>query len=304
MAKSARAGAPPKEGAPVTDRALEWMSYRRSGKIEDLPRDLIAAASERRFVDDMVTLGHAEWTARNAWRIAPPALASLRRDGEFAAVLCGARTPKLLDSLAVACSAAGTHLRAEHHRDRPATVMVVASSQDLLANAAVRAGILLQEDAAFRILACTPSVRQWPRTPCPMVQGRVETVRRFSGSRMRWVSSTLADAAGAGTGFFRVQRDWDWVSLIKNSVQDAALIDDRAGRMSAAAKCKVVRWTQDTGALSFPSQLYPPGIIARGLALCSGELPRFDRETRQIAFAGVRLQHLRLFLALTGLRLL
>ncbi len=81
----------------MTDRALEWMSYRRSGKIGDLASDLIGAASERRFVDDMVTLGHAEWTASNAWRIAPPVLAGLRKDGGFAAVLCGARTQKLLD---------------------------------------------------------------------------------------------------------------------------------------------------------------------------------------------------------------
>jgi hypothetical protein len=304
MAKSAEAGAPPKEAALMTDRALEWMSYRRSGKIGDLPGDLIAAASERRFVDDMVTLGHAEWTAPNAWRIAPPVLAGLRRDGEFAAVLCGARTPKLLDSLAAGCSAAGTHLSEEPHGDRPTTVMVVASSQGLLADAAVRARISLQEDVAFRILACTPSVRHWPRTPCPIVQGRVETVRRFSRSRMHWVSSTLAEAAGASTGFFRVQRDWDWVSLIKSSAQDAALIDDRAGRMAVAAKCKVVRWTRDSGMLSLPAQIYPPGIIARALALCSGELPRFDRETRQIKFAGVRPEHLRLFLALTGLRLI
>jgi hypothetical protein len=39
--------------------------------------------------------------------------------------------------------------------------------------------------------------------------------------------------------------------------------------------------------LSLPAQLYPPGLMARGLALCGGELPRFDRETRQITFAGV-----------------
>ncbi|MGH7000921.1 MAG: hypothetical protein ACREEA_05385 [Stellaceae bacterium] len=304
MAKSAGAGTPPKEAALMTDRALEWMSYRRSGKIGDLPSDLIAAASERRFVEDMVTLGHAEWTAPNAWRIAPPMLAGLRRDGEFAAILCGARTAKLLDSLAAACSATGTRVSAEHHGDRPTTVMVVASSQDLLADAAVRAGVSLQEDAAFRILACTPSVRQWPRTPCPMVQGRVETVRRFSRSKMHWVPSTLAEAAGASAGFFRIQRDWDWVSLIKSGVQDAALIDDCAGRMASSAKCKVVRWTRDSGVLSLPAQLYPPGLMARGLALCSGELPRFDRETRQIEFAGIRPEYLRLFLALTGLRLI
>lgn len=288
----------------MTDRALEWMSYRRSGKIGDLPSKLIGTTGERRFVDDAVTLGHAEWTAPNAWQIAPPVLAGLPRDGGIAAVLCGARTPKLLDSLAAACSAAGTHLSAERHDGRPVTLMVVAASQELLADTAVRAGIPLQSDAALRILACTPSVRQWPRTPCPMVQGRVETVRRFSRSKMHWVSSTLEEAAAASAGFFRIQRDWDWVSLIKSSPHDAALIDDRAGRMAAAAKCKVVRWAPDSGTLSLPAQLYPPGIMARGMALCSGELPRFDRETRQIAFDGVRPEHLRMFLALTGLRLI
>jgi hypothetical protein len=288
----------------MTDRALEWMSYRRSGKIGDLAGDLTGAANERRFVEDMVTLGHAEWTASNAWRIAPPVLGGLRRDAEFAAVICGARTPKLLDSLAAACGATGTSLSAKHHGDGPATVMVVASSQELLGDVAVQTGISLQNDAALRILACTPSVRQWPRTRCPMVEGRVETVRRFSRSKMHWVPSTLAEAATASAGFFRIQRDWDWVSLIKSSAKNAALIDDRAGRMAAAAKCKVVRWTLDRGMLSLPAQLYPPGLMARGLALCSGELPRFDRETKQITFAGVGPEHLRLFLALTGLRLI
>jgi hypothetical protein len=288
----------------MTDRALEWMSYRRSGKIGDLPGELIGTAGERRFVDDAVTLGHVEWTAPNAWQIAPPVLAGLPRDRDSAAVLCGARTPKLLASLAAACSAAGTRLSATDYGDRPASVMVVAASQELLADAAARAGVLLQTDAALRILACTPSVRLWPRTPCPMVQGRVETVRRFSSSKMHWVPSTLAEAAAASAGFFRIQRDWDWVSIIKSSAKDAALIDDRAGRMAAASKCKVVRWTADSRTLSLPAQLYPPGIMARGMALCSGVLPRFDRESRQIAFAGVRPEHLRLFLALTGLRLI
>lgn len=287
----------------MTDRALEWMSFRHSGKIGDLGGDLIGSASERRFVDDMVTLGHAEWTASNTWRIAPPVLAGLRRDVDCAAVLCGARTPKVIHSLAAACRAAGARLSEVHHGDRPSTMIVAASSQELLTDAAIRAGISLQGDAAFRILACTPSIRQWPRAPCPMVQGRVETVRRFSRSRMHWVASTLAEAANAKAGFFRIQRDWDWVSLIKCSAQEAALIDDRAGRMAASAKRKVVRWTQEGEVLSLPWQLYPPGIMARGLALCSGELPRFDRETRQVAFAGVGLRHLRLILALTGLGL-
>jgi hypothetical protein len=287
----------------MTDAALEWMSYRRNGRIGDLPSDLIGD-SEYRFVGDAVTLGHAEWTASNAWRIAPPVLAGLRRESEFAAVLCGARTGNVLDTLRAACSASGVRFSVEQQVERPSTVTISASTHAELVGTALRVRIPLQEDAAFRILACTPSVRHWPRTPCPMVQGRVETVRRFSKSKMNWVDSTLAEAADSSAGFFRIQRDWDRISLIKTSIQDAAVIDDRAGRMAAAAKCKVVRWSPETLVLSLPAQLYPPGTIARGIALCSGLLPSFDRHARQIAFAGVRPDQLRLFLALTGLKLI
>ena len=230
-------------------------------------------------------------------------LAGLTCGSEFAAVLCGARTMALSECLERASAAAGGRMSAVQHAALPARVTVTCPSEDLLAEAALRAGIPLYQDAGVRMLACTPSIRDWPRTPCSMVEGRVDVVRRFSRSRMRWVASTLAEAAGAPTGFFRIKRDWDWVSLIKSGPADASLIDDRAGRLAMAAKCKVMRWTPGDGLLTLPAQLYPPGIMARGLTLFSGQLPSFDRESRQITFAGVRQRHLRLILALTGLRL-
>src|SRR3546814_11751542 len=98
MAEGARAGAPPQEAALMTDRALDWMSYRRSGTIGDLPGELLGTASERRFVDDAVPLGHAEWTAPNAWQIAPPVLAGMPRYGGMSAALFGGRPAQLLDA--------------------------------------------------------------------------------------------------------------------------------------------------------------------------------------------------------------
>jgi len=117
------------------------------------------------------------------------------------------------------------------------------------------------------------------------------------------VDSTLAEATSAARGFFRIKRDWDWISLIKSNPAPASRIDHRAGRLAAAAKCKVVKWSRDSGVLALPVQLYPPGILARGLALCSGHVPSFDREAMQISFTGVQQEHLKLFLALTELRL-
>jgi len=288
----------------MTDLALQWMSFRRSGMIADLGADLTGGAGGRRLVDDLVTLGHAERTGADGWCIAPPVLAGLPREVGAAAVLCGARTPGLLENLDRASAAAGAQMRSVQQGTAPATITVTAPSPEALAQAAETAGVPFLAEAGLHMLACTPSIREWPRTPFPMVEGKVDSVRRFSRSRMRWVASTLAQAAAADKGFFRIKRDWDWVSLLKSGPAAASLIDDRAGRLAAAAKCKSIRWSRESGVLALPVQLYPPTVMARGLVLCSGHLPSFDRDAMQISFTGVQSEHLRLILALTGLRLL
>jgi hypothetical protein len=136
-----------------------------------------------------------------------------------------------------------------------------------------------------------------------MVEGRVETVRRFSRSRIGWVTSTVAEAAASKAGFFRIKRDWDWVSLLKTGVSDCAYIDDRAGRLLASAKMKVVSWKADSQILDLPGQLFPPQAIARALTLCTGFLPRYEVASRRISFANIPPEIVRLTLAITGLKL-
>lgn len=287
----------------MTDLVLEWMSFRRSGKIADLNAVLAAGANGRRTVDDLVTLGHAERIGSDGWRVAPPVLAGLPSGAGASAVLCGARTPALLQSLGAASAATGAEIELVRQREGPSIIVMRASSSDLLAQVADAAGVPFQQEAGWHMLACAPSISQWPRMPFPMVEGKVETVRRFSRRRMQWVASTLPEATAAANGFFRIKRDWDWVSLLKNGPAAASLIDDRAGRLAAAAKCKAVQWSPGSSVLTLPVQLYPPTIMARGLVLCSGHLPGFDRDTMRISFAGIRPRHLKLILALTGLRL-
>jgi hypothetical protein len=289
----------------MTDRLLEWMSFRRAGQVGDIASDLADAGAFRRTVDDLATLGHIELRLGANWKIAPPALAALpgRPDGGASAVLCGARTSGVLASLASACESAGVQLDIQAASARPSVIRVVASSSSGLSAAASAAGIPLQHDAALTLLACTPTIRDWPRTPCPMVAGRVETVLRFSRSRIGWIASTLAEAAAARFGFFRIKRDWDWVSLLKTDVSECAYIEDRAGRLAAAARLKAASWTASSGALELPAALYPPTLIARALAFCTGFLPHYDAATRRISFAGVPPEILRLTLAITGLKL-
>lgn len=289
----------------MTDRLLEWMSFRRTGRLSDVPAFLADAGAVRRTVDNLATLGHLELLPNDNWKIVPPVLAGLpeRADGLVSAVLCGARTPGVLDTLAGACASASVQLAFKAADTRPAIVQLTGASNGELAAVAAAAGIPLQLDAALTLLACTPTIRDWPRTPCPMVSGRVETVRRFSRSRIGWVESTIGEASAAHSGFFRIKRDWDWVSLLKMGVSDCAYIDDRAGRLAAAVKLKAVSWSSGSEILDLPGQLLPPSPIARALALCSGVLPHYDAAARRISFTGVPLEILRLTLAITGLRL-
>ncbi len=289
----------------MTDLLLEWMSFRGAGRTDDVPSDLTAGSSPHRVVGDLAMLGHLEPLGTTSWRIAPPVLAGLpsQDGGSSRAVLCGARTSGVLASLTAACQTASVEMTVTPIPGRPASLRVTAPSKAALASVAAAARLAFQHDAAFTLLACTPLIRNWPRTPCAMVAGRVETVRRFSRSKVGWVNSTLAEATAAKAGFFRIKRDWDWVSLLKTGVSECAYIDDRAGRLASAAKLRAASWTAESRTLSLPSQLFPPGTIARALTLCTGALPQFEAASRRISFAGVTPEILRLTLAITGLRL-
>jgi hypothetical protein len=226
-----------------------------------------------------------------------------RCDETAEAILCGARTAGVLARLSSACERAGTRVEVTEQHERPSVIHVAAPSVDALSEIAAAAGMRFQVDAAYTLLACVPSLPVWPRVPCQMVAGNVDTVKRFSGSRAQWVTSSLSEAREATRGFFRIRRSYDWVSIIKSSADDCAYIDDRAGRMLAAAKLRHARWSADTGTFSLPVHLYPPALIARSLVLCCGALPEYDRASGRILFSGVGREMLRLVLSITGLRL-
>ena len=288
----------------MTDVLLEWMSFRGSGRVADIPPDLIGEGSARWVVEELAILGHVEFVESNSWRIAPPVLAGLPTNGKLAgeAVLCGARTAGVLSRLRAACGQHGVAVSLPPVSGGPAVIRVSSSRRSALKAAANEAGLGFQGNAAFTLLACTPAIREWPRKPCPMVSGRVETVRRFSRSKLRWVDSTLDEARESQRGFFRIMRDWDRVSIIKMEAEKSAYIDDRAGRLLVAAKLKAASWDPEEGTFSIPSQLNPPRVIARALAMCAGTLPYFDQTSKRISFESVPLEIVRLALGITGLR--
>jgi hypothetical protein len=187
--------------------------------------------------------------------------------------------------------------------NRPSRICVTAPTRGLVADVAELAGVPFESNAAYTLLACLPSIRDWPREPCQMVGGRVDTVRRFSASKRQGVKSSLTEANVARRGFVRIKRDFDRVSILKSSPPDCAYIDDRAGRLFMASRLRLVPLEGPTRSFSLPVELYPPLLIARALALCTCALPQFDWPSRRISFGGVGLPMQRPALAITGLRL-
>ena len=289
----------------MTELLLEWASYRLSGRRDDLPQELLDGERPLWVLTDLAVLGHIDPLSDGRWRVAPPVLASLSDDTGVAAsaILCGARTPKILERLRQACSRVASTITETIQPKRPTAITVTTRSTGDLADIAADAGLLFQRDTAFTLLACLPTIQNWPRTPCPMVVGRVQDVKRFSRSQLTWVPSSLEAAATARRGFFRIHRDWDWISLLKQGASFQAEIEASAGRIVAAERAKAVSWDTSSRRLRLPFALYPPMLIARALVLCSGALPARDRESRTLTFGDVPGRIARLTLALTRLRL-
>lgn len=289
----------------MSDCLLEWMSYREFGRRGDLPESLLAGESAWWMLRDLSALGHAEVEPDGKWRITPPVLAEIQNDEHDShhAILCGARTFKVMERLETACLRVGAKLETCTQEKRPSTVAISGSSQSDLTATAAEAGVPIQHDAALTLLACLPVIRDWPRTECPMVAGRVGEVKRFSRSRLTWVPSNLEEAVQARRGLFRIRRDWDWISLIKLGPDTQAQIEVNAGRMATADRAKVIRWDSASHELRLPQVLYPPSLITRALVLCSGVLPDRDRQTRELVFHNVPVRITRMVVAITGLRL-
>ena len=290
----------------MTDRLLEWMSYRERGQIDDLPKDLLSSSSPFWMLDDLSLLAHVEVTQDGKWRVAPPALAVIgdESEGGETAILCGARTHGVLERLTNACALNGGELRIQQQTDRPQCIIAAAPSASALAAIASISGIPRQRDAGFTLLACLPHIHDWPRIPCPMVAGKVADVKRFSKADLRWTPSSLEEASQAVRGLFRIKRDWDWINLIKSGKETQSQIDIYAGRLAAAAGARKIHLNMSSRKLGIPLILKPPAIISRALTLCSGILPSIDRMNgnRQLIFHDVPLRAARLAISITGLR--
>lgn len=272
---------------------LLWMSARRSGSQQSLrakvaelrPGRLRASASFRQAEWDFSNLGHAEFgTAAGgpSWRIAPPVLAAGGYAGPCRAVLCGARSLRLLDALAA--QAGSEAMTTEEQQAAPDTVVVSVSSAQDLAALAASVGLPIQWNAPTAILlsAVPPWAARLDQVSMPIGGW---TVSRFSKSQLSWVESSAREAAATANGLFRFQAERQPTSYVLFERGELYACDP------ANAKYRVLRrvgrrrrplsYDASTAELTVPASCRPPALAERALVVGSGRLPTF-REGRLV----------------------
>ncbi len=262
---------------------LLWMSARRLGaaqgfraKAVELGAAQAGRATWRNAQWNFEKLAHAEFgsaAGESSWRIAPPVLAACQpgMDGAVRAVLCGARTPSLVDRLRAGF---GVRLGVRAQSGGPDMIEVAASDAAQLRRLAAEAGVQLQLSASLAILCCaTPPKRGLLQPASLPIGGWI--VSAFSKSALEWQASTPRAARDARSGLFRFRSEYETMQIL---VKDGcAWTCD-----PAAAKYRILRprnralsYSAADRILAVRATCRPPLLVERALVLCSGLVPEY-----------------------------
>jgi len=270
---------------------LLWMSARVEGSAASLrakaaeliPGRSTSVARHRIAEWHLSQLAHAEFgeAAGNGWRISPPVLAAEDPCGSQRAVLCGARTPRLLDRV---LSAAGSMAAIEPQREGPDTVTVAASRPGELAALSRACGIPLQWNAPLAILGAARPPHAIPLEAAPVPVGGW-TVSRFSKTGLAWVPSSVREAQSATAGLFRFRSEQGSASILKERGASFTIDPSQGKYRILARRHRPLRYDSVSQELSVAIACRPPALVQRALVVCTGRLPAI-RDGR-IIYGGV-----------------
>jgi hypothetical protein len=277
---------------------LLWMSARKQGswvQFRSAVETLDLADSAERGEEDLTLplhqrirynlerLGHVEFDAReceDGWRVAPPMLALADHGGMVTGVLCGARTPRLVERFERA--GGGVVLERASQAECPDIIRVRASKAEPLMDLAERAGVLCQPDAPTALLSHLPrigSLKGLRREPLP-AGGKDWDVKQFTIQRkaMTWHTTTLQEAnAPEARGLFRFTL-YQTPQYFLREGHETVRLPGALGKyyVLSCRQRRVMRYSRAERRLTLPAIFRPPLLTERALVLCSGFPPLFD----------------------------
>lgn len=273
--------------AVSASRELPWSSFKAAVDATCAPDGRFA--NEMRYVrSEAASVGDAlgHWEVVNAGGtkrvvIAPPALARLPWPGLPRAVLCGSRSPDTLDDLREACAkqpnidvSAGIQ---SGHPYAPTRIELRATSEQALADAANATGVVwLPAPASWSLAVASCSLSDYIKTLEWVSRADLNWDRRdFDAERLAFGRAGDGEVAPA----LRLSayshpdgwawRDWLW------SGDTAADVDRDWGRYAILRNAgrRVLGYDGRDGHVTAPRQAPLPKLLARALALCSGQAP-------------------------------
>jgi hypothetical protein len=278
----------------TANELLVWLSARKEGswpQFRGAVEALEVADSAGEDIEDgampvhqrvrfsLERLCHVEFDAEGCedrWRVVPPVLAIVDQEGQAFGVLCGARTPKHLESIESAAN--GFSLQRYPAADSPDIVRVRAPATAALVALAQRIGIRCQIDAPTALLSHLPCVDRFTGGADLLpASGKDWDVKHFIAERkmMKWRSITLKEANAPGAQglfcFTRFQMPLYFLREGANTVRVPGAVGKY--RILCQSRRSVLRYDRKEHCISVPAIFRPPRLTERAMVLCSGFPP-------------------------------
>lgn len=290
---------------------LLWLSARREGSwrqyraaVEELSGDDMSLTQANGVTEvgefplylrlqlDFERLAHVEFFAsecEEGWRVAPPAVAGRRADGEWLGVLCGARSDGLLQRILDA--AEPIRLDVRPGLGIPDVVRVLAHGEDDVRRFAESAGALYQSDAPLAILqqlpVASPPSSGSPGTEFPL--GGDWRIKEFLADQLRWVAIDRHEAEARTTAllkfeiyFQRPRHFLKWEGRAHELPRAAAMF-----ALLRRRRMQILCYDRSAQTLAVPAVCRPPLMVERALVLCSGRPPEFSEVDSRLTYYDV-----------------
>jgi hypothetical protein len=288
------------------DELLLWLSARREGSwrqfraaVEELHSKGTGSCAEddqfplhQHLRLDFQRLAHVEFFARgceNGWRVTPPTLAAHPVSGGVRGVLCGARSPALLDRVLCAVERFG----GETHNAPgvPAVIRLVAPDTQTLAAVASSIGVRFQTDAPLAILLqvppCDPPLGGAKQAEFPV--GIDWEIHEFDKLNLAWCKTERRKVETARAGMFRFQLRYQRPRHFLRRKQSTFELPRAVGLYTLLRRSRrdLLHYDVSARALRLPAICRPPLLLERALVLCSGAPAIYDAERASLTYAEV-----------------
>lgn len=241
---------------------------------------------ELRF--NLQRLGHVEFNAQeDEWRVVPPVFAVVQHRDRVRAVLCGARSERLLAAIRKATNALSISIT--EFALCPDIFLVEHTDFREIKKISHEIGILTQPDAPESILASLPSVESVERRPRSAIPfGEGWTKEMFCPKTLSWRSIDKIGKASELPELFRFTRYGRPLYYIRHGAS-AIQVPGQMGKFFVLmhVRRRVMSYDRETAELSMRPICRPPLFVERALVLCSGFPARYSPERQMLVYKEV-----------------